>query len=79
MADHFDWLGANSSIDIIRVCPHTSIGAINGFAVTGELELDLWCDFLITGQRARFGDTRCAFFDYTVLVLNAADLAGDWC
>ena len=58
MTDHFDWLGANSLIKTIPVCPHTSIGAINGFADTGELELDLWCDFLITGQRARFGDTR---------------------
>ncbi|HET9876938.1 MAG TPA: enoyl-CoA hydratase [Mycobacterium sp.] len=33
------------------------IGAINGAAVTGGLELTLYCDILIASERARFADT----------------------
>ena len=33
------------------------VGAINGPAVTGGLEIALHCDFLVASERARFGDT----------------------
>lgn len=33
------------------------IGAVNGVAITGGLELALNCDFLIASEHAKFGDT----------------------
>jgi enoyl-CoA hydratase len=52
-----DWLGGESLAEIIRACPVPVIAAVNGFAVTGGLELALLADFIIAAPAARFADT----------------------
>ena len=50
--------GAEPSFDrVLRSTTKPVIGAVNGPAVTGGLELALGCDFLIASEHALFGDT----------------------
>jgi len=48
---------SNGMFRFLPVIPKPIIGAVNGPAVTGGLEVALQCTFLVASERARFGDT----------------------
>lgn len=65
--------------EVMRVVGKPVIGAVNGAAVTGGLELALHCDFLIASDRARFGDSHtrvgvAAGGGMTVLLVHAVGI-----
>ena len=49
--------GANGLFRFLPVIDKPIIGAINGVAVTGGVELAVQCTFLVASERARFADT----------------------
>ncbi len=51
------WHGPDSFAGIARACPHPIICAVNGFAVTGGLEVALIGDIVIASKDAQFADT----------------------
>lgn len=57
VATSLRWSGEDSLITVVRACPHPVICAVQGYAVTGGLELALMADFIIAGPGAKFADT----------------------
>jgi enoyl-CoA hydratase len=69
------WRGRRTLLDTDKPV----VGAVNGSAVTGGLELALNCDFLVASERARFADTHARIgvqplWGLTVLLPEAVGL-----
>jgi enoyl-CoA hydratase/carnithine racemase len=57
-AAYFERLHAENCITKVARLRKPVLGAINGAAVTGGMEMALGCDFLVASDRAVFADTR---------------------
>lgn len=57
IAEAFNWSGEDSLFEIVKACPHPIIAAVNGFAITGGLELAMMADMIIASDSAKFADT----------------------
>ena len=51
------WHGEDSLADAMRRCAKPIIAAVNGYAITGGLELALQADFIVAASTAKFADT----------------------
>ena len=48
---------ARDLIDTIQTIPKVVIAAVNGYCLTGALEIVLGCDLVVASEEAKFGDT----------------------
>src|ERR1039457_2399122 len=56
VGDIFD-RAANAVIEAIQTIPKVVIAAVNGYCLTGALEIALSCDLIIASEAAKFSDT----------------------
>jgi len=48
---------ARALIEAIQTVPKVVIAMVNGFCITGAVEIVLGCDLIVTAEEAKFGDT----------------------
>jgi len=48
---------ARALIEAIQAVPKVVIAMVNGFCITGALEIVLGCDLVVAAEEAKFGDT----------------------
>ena len=77
---------ARELIDTIQATPKVVIAVVNGYCLTGALEIALACDLIVASEEARFGDTHVRWgfrpswgmsqrLPYTIGMLKAKELS----